>query len=73
MEVLKILKDGICPGWNTIPQLQSIHRPHEKEDEKLALEIIKEYLLVGAVKEVEMGEKDFLIPWFVISKIEGRG
>ena len=34
--------------------------------------VLKEYLEIGAVKHIPPEKAKFLVPWFVISKMEGQ-
>jgi hypothetical protein len=43
------------------------------EQEKLALEVILDYVKVGAAKEVELRGTRYLVPWFVIQKVDEAG
>ena len=38
----------------------------------MALEVIHDYVKVGAAKEVDPKTSKYLVPWFVISKTEGE-
>ena len=69
-EVLSILSEGV--KWNFPIQenlsLQTCKR--SQEETSLALDTVKEYLEVGALKEIAKEEAKHLIPWFVIKKGE---
>jgi hypothetical protein len=54
-----------------LPSSLSLHPCFRNQEEtNLAWETIKEYLDVGAIKEIPLQQAKHLIPWFVIKKGE---
>ena len=66
-----LISRGIQPEWEFPPKLSTFTRPHSREEEDLANEIMLDYHRSGAAKLVEPEGTGHLVPWFVISKREG--
>ena len=71
-EVIQLIQWGVEHTW-TCPQLPLIHQWKSVVDQKAALKILEEYQQLGAVKEVKFSEAKFLVPWFVIKKLDVDG
>jgi hypothetical protein len=76
-QVLQWLKQGVPAQWPSQqpPSLPWMDRGHPQEEVKACMDIIQDYLQVGAVKELsdsEVSQIKFLVPWFIITK-KGRG
>jgi len=83
--VVDLIKHGVSPPWEEgyAPFLSKSLREASQEQEKLALELITEYMAIGAVKELvpqqgmsitrfmDAADIRHLVPWFVLSKVEG--
>jgi hypothetical protein len=68
--VMQQIKQGVQATY-PIPSSLSKHPCFRNlEETKMALETIREYLEVGAIKEIPLQEAKHLIPWFVIKKGE---
>ena len=72
-DVVHLIQCGVCPCWSHPPDLPWMAQSRNVCDQKAALEILQEYLEIGAVRKVSMAEVKFLVPWFVIRKPEGDG
>ena len=72
-DVVRLIQCGVCPCWSHPPDLPWMDQSRNVCDQKAALEILPEYLEIGAVRKVSMAEVKFLVPWFVIRKPEGDG
>ena len=69
--VVQLITKGVEPHF----QGQHLVLRHQKKNDtdiKLALEVMEEYVRVGAAQEVPPGKSSYLVPWFVISKTEGE-
>lgn len=70
--VLNLIREGVEP------QFQGTHlhlRPQKKDNREveLALEVMQEYVEAKAAKEVPFQGTRYLVPWFVIQKVEPDG
>jgi hypothetical protein len=86
-EVKTLIQEGVRAPWEEGqgPSLAMCQPVRPRHQEKVALELIQEYLDIGAMQELvcpgqlsvtqflnQLGVKH-LVPWFVISKPEGSG
>lgn len=69
--VIKLIKSGIQPNWDSPPNLSLIKRGHSMEEVEKATRILEDYAKVGAVVKVPLVGTKHLVPWFIISKQEG--
>ena len=68
--VLSLISHGVAATY-ALPSSLSLHPCFRNQEEtNLAWETIKEYLDVGAIKEIPLQQAKHLIPWFVIKKGE---
>ena len=64
----------ICKGVEPHFQGEHLNFRQQKKSEadiKLAMEVMEEYVKLGAAKEVDLENSKYLVPWFVITKTEG--
>ena len=54
-------------------QLQLREQKKDPKDITLALEVMEEYVQAKAAKEVPLRGTKYLVPWFVIQKVEPSG
>ena len=69
-EVVKNIKYGIAPDW-CCPSLPLLSMQKTAEEQFDCLNLLSDYLQLGAVREVTPPEVKFLVPWFLIKKPEG--
>ena len=69
-EVVKNIKYGIAPDW-CCPSLPLLSIQKTAEEQFDCLNLLSDYLQLGAVREVTPQEVKFLVPWFLIKKPEG--
>jgi transcriptional regulator of met regulon len=69
-EVLQLIRAGVTASLPLPPKLSGRPCIRSKEETKMALEALKDYISVGAVKEINPSQAKHLIPWFVIKKGE---
>ena len=67
---VKLIKHGVRPTFNLPEHLGSKVQRHSPQEEEQALQVLQEYMQVGAVIKNPPGITRHLIPWFVISKQE---
>ena len=72
-EVLELISHGVSPTWTSPPRLPFMPIQKGLDDQGAALQILSDYLAIGAVKQVPLSSAHFLVPWFVIRKPEGTG
>ena len=65
-----MIKDGVIESLHLPPKLSNKPCFRSKEETKMALEALEDYIQVGAVKEIHPSQAKHLIPWFVIKKGE---
>ena len=70
--ILQLINQGVEPNFQG-KGLKLRHQEKSASETSLALEVMKDYVEVGAAKEVEMEGKKYLVPWFVIKKVESTG
>ena len=69
--VLDIISTGVSPTWSSPPRLPLMPMQKGLDNQEAALQILSDYLAIGAVKQVPLSTARFLVPWFVIKKQEG--
>ena len=69
-EVLGLILNGVPATYSVPSSLSKVPCVRSREETKMALETIQEYLEVGAVKEINWHQAKHLIPWFVIKRGE---
>ena len=69
-EVLLLIKYGLMDSLPLPPKLSSKHCIRTRDETKLALETLQDYIQVGAVKDIKPSQARHLIPWFLIKKRE---
>ena len=68
--VLNLITHGVTSSY-PLPSSLSVHPCFRNQEEtNLAWETIREYLEIGASKEIPLHQARHLIPWFVIKKGE---
>jgi hypothetical protein len=70
--VLSLITQGVEPHF----QGQGLRLRHQKKTDSevsLALEVMNDYVQVGAAQEVAREGTLYLVPWFVIQKVEANG
>ena len=67
--VLSLIKMGVEPNFQG-KDLKPTSQKKDIEEIKLAEEVMKEYVEAKAAKEVTLQGLRYLVPWFVIEKIE---
>ena len=70
-EILSLITAGVTPEWDSPPVLSIAPYRKSVEETSKAREILLDYQKSGAVKVVDPQTSKFLVPWFVISKVEG--
>jgi hypothetical protein len=70
--VLDLISQGVEPQFRG-RGLQLREQKKSEEEVALALEVIQDYISVGAAKEVTLQGTKYLVPWFVIQKVEPSG
>ena len=68
--VLQLIQRGVEPNFQG-QHLQLKHQTKSAQEVALAMEVMTEYVQVGAAKEVSLVGTQYLVPWFVITKKEG--
>ena len=68
-EVLSTITRGVEADWPE-PLLTWHPSIRSREDQESALEVLSEYLTIGAAKRVSLEGTKFLVPWFVLKKEE---
>jgi hypothetical protein len=71
-EVTQLIREGVEPHW-PCPMLPVCPTVRSMEDQQGALQILESYKQAGAVTEVHPSEARFLVPWFVLRKVDGAG
>ena len=70
--VLDLITQGVEPNFRGTGL--RLHQQQKSEQEvALALEVIQDYISVGAAREVSPQGTRYLVPWFVIQKVEPSG
>ena len=67
---VKLIQNGVFPTMPLPDYLGSKQQHHTPQEEKQALQVLQEYMQVGAVVKNPAGITRHLIPWFIISKVE---
>jgi len=67
-EVLALISQGVTASVSLPPRLSGKACIRSKEETKMALEALGDYMSVGAVKEIDPRQAKHLIPWFVTKK-----
>ena len=71
-DVLRVLAHGVCPDW-PCPLLPMVCKQRPLTDQIACEKIMEEYLQFGAVKRVNWDQVKFLVPWFIVRKLEANG
>ena len=71
-KVLSYIVQGVEPQWAS-PSLRLQAQPRSAQQEALAMQVLGEYMQVGAVQEVSPHMSKYWVPWFVIAKKEDNG
>ena len=69
------IREGVCSDW-PCPVLPIRNIPRKLEDQRAALQVLEEYMEDGHVCEIppqDQKQAKFLVPWFVIRKLESTG
>ena len=72
MEVQNLIRSGVRSDRPLPSTLSRRETRRSAEQIQLAKEVLKEYLEVGAIKQIPETQARHLIPWFVIQKTEGE-
>jgi hypothetical protein len=71
-EVILLISQGVHPDW-PCPTLPCVPQERDLHQQKLAKTVLENFLAVGAAKKVPLAEAKYLVPWFVIQKVESSG
>ena len=69
--VLHVLKFGVESGFKGDLRIKDVRKTPEEED--LAMKVMEEYVQVGAAKLLPPEGTKFLVPWFVVEKVDEKG
>ena len=69
-ETLALIHEGVHPSFQLPDYLESRNEKKSAQELAQALEVLSEYMEVGAVIKDPPGVTRHLVPWFVISKQE---
>ena len=69
-DTLALIQEGVHPSFPLPEYLESRNQVKSAQEVAQALEVLSEYMEVGAVIKDPPGETRHLVPWFVISKQE---
>jgi hypothetical protein len=69
--VVQLIKQGVEPTFQG-HHLTVREQQKSAQECDLGMEVMKEYLQIGAAREVSSKDTKYLVPWFVITKQEGE-
>jgi hypothetical protein len=70
--VLNLISKGVEPMFPKI-NLPRKEQKKSKEENELATKVMMEYVEAKAAREIQMAGTKYLVPWFVIRKMEANG